>query len=92
MCYKGIAGWGLARRPAIVNPPSRGPPISPRPVYAVTMADETTPTGWADRAGAVLLVLLAAGLLFIGADILSGGKLTGRGGCGCDDTGNGTDS
>jgi hypothetical protein len=62
------------------------------PVYAVTMADETPPTGWADRAGAVLLVLLAAGLLFIGADILTGGKLTGRGGCGCDDTGNGTDS
>jgi hypothetical protein len=56
------------------------------------MADETPPTGWADRAGAVLLVILAAGLLFIGADILTGGKLTGRGGCGCDDTGNGTDS
>jgi hypothetical protein len=57
------------------------------------MADETPPTGWADRAGAVLLVLLAAGLLFIGADILTGGKLTGRGGCGCNDnTGDGTDS
>ncbi len=39
-----------------------------------------------ERAGAVLLVLLAAGLLFIGADILTGGRLTGRG-CGCDDAG-----
>jgi hypothetical protein len=50
------------------------------------MADEEAPTppGWGERAGAVLLVLLAAGLLFIGADIISGGKLTGRG-CGCHD-------
>jgi hypothetical protein len=39
-----------------------------------------------ESAGAVLLVLLAAGLLFIGADILTGGRLTGRG-CGCDDAG-----
>jgi hypothetical protein len=54
------------------------------------MADETPPTtAWGERAGAVLLVLLAAGLLYIGADILTGGKLTGRG-CGCDDTGDGT--
>jgi hypothetical protein len=51
------------------------------------MADETapTPSGWGERAGAVLLVLLAAGLLFIAADTLTGGKLTRGGGCGCDD-------
>jgi hypothetical protein len=49
------------------------------------MADDEPQTGgWGERAGAVLLVLLAAGLLFIGADILTGGKLTGRG-CGCND-------
>jgi hypothetical protein len=61
-------------------------------VYAVGMADdEARPPGLGERAGAVLLVLLAAGLLFIGADILTGGKLTGRG-CGChDDTGDGAD-
>lgn len=55
------------------------------------MADETDqPPGLAERAGAALLVLLAVGLLFIGADILTGGKLTGRG-CGCHDgDGNGT--
>lgn len=41
-------------------------------------------TGLGERAGAVLLVLLALGLLFIGADIISGGRLTGRG-CGCDE-------
>lgn len=51
------------------------------------MADDgETPTrsSIGERAGAVLLVLFAVGLLFIGADILTGGKLTGRG-CGCDD-------
>jgi hypothetical protein len=60
----------------------------PSAVYAVGMADdEPQAGGWGERAGAVLLVLLAAGLLFIGADILTNGKLTGRG-CGCnDDTG-----
>jgi hypothetical protein len=47
--------------------------------------DTPTPTRLGERAGAVLLVLLAVGLLFIGADILTGGKLTSRGGCGCDD-------
>lgn len=47
------------------------------------MAGDDSP-GWGQRAGAVLLVLLAAGLLFIGADVLSGGKLTGRG-CGCNE-------
>jgi hypothetical protein len=47
------------------------------------MADDQPP-GRAERAGAILLVILALGLLFIGADIISGGKLTGRG-CGCDD-------
>jgi len=36
-------------------------------------------------AGAVLLGLLAAGLLFVAVDVLSGGRLTGRKGCGCDD-------
>ena len=53
-------------------------------VYAVTMADDTPAPGLGERAGAVLLVVLAIGLLFIGADILTGGRLT-RGGCGCDD-------
>jgi hypothetical protein len=63
----------------------RIPSATPTPVYAVTMADETpAPPGLGERAGAVLLVLLAVGLLFIGADILTGGRLT-RGGCGCDD-------
>jgi hypothetical protein len=38
----------------------------------------------AERAGAVLLALLAAGLLFVAADIISGGRLTKRG-CGCTD-------
>jgi hypothetical protein len=41
-------------------------------------------SSWGERAGALLLLALALGLLFISADILSGGKLT----CGgdCDDT------
>lgn len=30
----------------------------------------------AERAGAVLLLLLAAGLAWVGADLLSGGRLT----------------
>jgi hypothetical protein len=47
------------------------------------MADDETPAALS-LAGGVLLALLAAGLLFIAADILSGGKLTG-GGCGCGD-------
>ena len=47
------------------------------------MADDEA-LGIGARAGAVLLVVLALGLLFIGADIVSGGKLTGRG-CGCGD-------
>jgi hypothetical protein len=63
----------------------RTPPCWHFPVYAVGMADdEAQPPGLGERAGAVLLVLLAVGLLFIGADIISGGKLTGRG-CGCHD-------
>jgi hypothetical protein len=43
----------------------------------------------AERAGAALLALLALGLLFVSADIISGGRLTGRKGCGCahDDAG-----
>ena len=45
-------------------------------VYAVTMADDETPPGLAGKAGAIIVVLLALGLLFIGADILTGGKLT----------------
>lgn len=48
------------------------------------MADDSG-GGWGERAGAVLLVILALGLLFVGADVISGGKLTGRGGCGCSD-------
>lgn len=51
------------------------------------MTDEPPAPGIGERAGAVVLVLLALGLLFIGADIISGGKLTNRGGCGCDDDG-----
>ena len=47
------------------------------------MADEE-PSGLGARAGAVLLVVLALGLLFIGADVITGGKLTKRG-CGCSD-------
>jgi hypothetical protein len=51
--------------------------------------DDTEPPKAVSIAGAILLGLLAAGLLFIAADILSGGKLTG-GGCGCgDDAGSG---
>jgi len=48
------------------------------------MADDQPP-GRGERIGAVLLVVLALGLLFVGADIITGGKLTGRG-CGCDGT------
>ena len=50
------------------------------------MADIPVPA-WSrgERAGAVLLAVFAIGLLFIGADILTGGKLTRRGGCGCHD-------
>ena len=48
------------------------------------MADDTPAWSRGERAGAVLLVVLALGLLFVGADIISGGKLTGRG-CGCHD-------
>ena len=47
------------------------------------MADDET-LGLGARAGAVLLVVLALGLLFIGADVITGGKLTKRG-CGCSD-------
>lgn len=55
------------------------------------MADDT-PATWTrgERAGAVLLVVLALGLLFVGADIISGGKLTRRG-CGCHDDDNSGD-
>jgi hypothetical protein len=50
--------------------------------------DTPTPTRLGERAGAILLALLAAGLLFIAADILTGGKLTSRdGGDRDDDTG-----
>lgn len=50
------------------------------------MADIPVPA-WTrgERAGAVMLVILALGLLFIGADVITGGKLTGRKGCGCHD-------
>ena len=47
------------------------------------MADDEA-FGLGARAGAVLLMVLALGLLFIGADMISGGKLTRRG-CGCGD-------
>lgn len=53
------------------------------------MPDDDTPApGIGSRAGAVLLVVFALGLLFIGIDIATGGKLT-RGGCGCDEPGTG---
>ena len=53
------------------------------------MTDDGSPPGWQERAGAVLLVVLALGLLFVSADIISGGRLTGKG-CGCnDESGNG---
>jgi hypothetical protein len=39
-----------------------------------------------ERAGAVLLAILALGLLFVAADIITGGRLTRRGGCGCNDS------
>jgi hypothetical protein len=48
------------------------------------MADEPA-GGLGERIGAACVIILAIGLLFIGADILAGGRLTGRGGCGCDD-------
>ena len=47
--------------------------------------DTPTPTRLGERAGAILLALLAAGLLFIAADILTGGKLTSRDGGDRDD-------
>lgn len=47
------------------------------------MADDPLAWTMGEKAGAVLLVILALGLLFAGADILTGGKLTRRGGCGC---------
>ena len=58
------------------------------PAYDRLMTDE----GWsaAEKAGALLLAILAAGLLLVAADILSGGRLTGRKGCaGCDERGTG---
>jgi hypothetical protein len=53
------------------------------------MPDDDTPApGIGQRAGAVLLAVLAGLLLYIAADTITGGKLTGRG-CGCDDAGTG---
>jgi hypothetical protein len=49
------------------------------------MDAEGTP-GWGERTGAVLLAVLALGLLFVAADIITGGRLTKRGGCGCNDS------
>jgi hypothetical protein len=52
-------------------------------VVMTEAAPPANPPGWGERAGAILLLTLALGLLFIGADILTGGKLTCRGGdCG----------
>jgi hypothetical protein len=50
------------------------------------MADEPEAPPWtrSERAGAVLLIMVALGLLFVGADIITSGKLTRRG-CGCPD-------
>jgi len=48
------------------------------------MADDDRPA-WAAAAGAVLLGAFAVALLLIAADVITGGKLTGRKGCGCDD-------
>ena len=68
----------LFRSPAQHNPHAR-PRYGADQAYHHPMADETSGWGVADKAGAVLLVILAIGLLFIGADIITGGKLTGRG-------------
>jgi hypothetical protein len=60
----------------------------PNAVYAVGMTETATPSappGWGERAGAILLLTLALALAFIGADILTGGKLTCRG-CNDDNT------
>ena len=49
------------------------------------MADDGSPVrAGGERAAAVLVIVLALGLLFIGIDVATGGKLTGRG-CGCND-------
>lgn len=51
------------------------------------MADDDRPAWtWGERGAAVLAIALALGLLFIGLDVATGGKLTRRGGCGCDDS------
>jgi len=68
----------------LIMPRPHPAPLAKLKVYDRRMAGEQPP-GWGERAGAVLLVVLAVGLLFVGADIISGGKLTGRG-CGCDGT------
>jgi hypothetical protein len=54
--------------------------------YDQDMPDDAAPPARTrgERAGAILLVLLALGLLYIGTDIITGGRLTGRG-CGCND-------
>ena len=70
-------------RPRTVTPGARRPAL-PVAAYDGRMAEDRP--AWADMAGAVLLGLLAAGLLFVAVDVLSGGRLTGRKGCGCDDS------
>jgi len=68
----------LYRSHAQHNPPAR-PRYGADQAYHHPMGDETSGWGMADKTGAVLLVILAIGLLFIGADIITGGRLTGRG-------------
>lgn len=62
--------------------PGRGSP-SPRPAYHERMSE---PGGWsgAERAGALVLLLVACGLAAIAGDILFGNRFLTRGGC-CDD-------
>lgn len=55
-----------------------------RAAYDHPMADDDRPA-WAAAAGAVLLGAFAVALLLIAADVITGGKLTGRKGCGCGD-------
>lgn len=51
------------------------------------MAEDSGLAAWTtgERAAAVLAIALALGLLFIGLDVATGGRLTGRGCKGCGD-------
>lgn len=49
-------------------------------IRAMTETGPGSRSPWGERAGALLLLALAGALLFIGLDMISGGKLTGMGG------------